>query len=404
MPDRSLGGGEIEVRAIETERDGTLVCHAANRQPDRFDDWALANVLGGLKHPSLEIHDGSDFGAMIALYRRAGLLADFIERNLESAQPGAADSWHKLHNTDSQVGCTFVYRDGAQPVGAVSAVRAWERTWLAQHFASPVTGSGDITGALHLAYLDHVLPQTDAHYSAFFIRAENHGMHAFYTKFAALAGSDTMMDRIAVDYWIHGAHPRPYPLMAGPYCKRPLFHSDEETVAHAAERTLGRQAARALSFVESQMTLPFTDERFKAAGLRRRRQGFVVTRDDHVVAAVLGEQTSPGVNLSFMLNAWWLLPVHRRLDEGGRATSLALDIVLRQPAPVPGGDRFLITLPETPAEIVTDAGFEKLGTIYLYVLTRAGLHSYYQYVADRYGEVRAAVTRRQAARLTRQSA
>jgi hypothetical protein len=130
----------------------------------------------------------------------------------------------------------------------------------------------------------------------------------------------------------------------------------------------------------------------------------VVTRDEQVVVAVLGEQTSPGVNLTFMLNAWWVLPVHARLDQGGRATSLALDIVLRQPAPVPGGDRFVITVPETPAELMLDAGFEKIGRVYLYVHSRSGLHRYYQYVADRYGEVRAAVTRRQATRLARKSA
>jgi hypothetical protein len=403
MPDRSIRGGDIEVRGIDTERDGTLVCHCANRYADRFDDWALASLLGRLKHPDVEIHDGSDFQGMVGLYRRAGLLAPFIERNLDGAMPGAAASWQKLHDTDTQVGCTFVHRDAGEPLAAFSGVRAWERTWLAQHFASAVTGGGQITGALHLAYLDFVLPRSDAHYSAFFVRAENHGMHAFYKKFAALAGTDTM-DKIAVDFWIHGPHPAPYPLVAAPYCKRPMCRSDEETIAHAAERTLGRQTARALSFEENAMTLPFTDERFKVAGLRRRRQGFVVTRNDQVVVAVLGEQTSPGVNLTFMLNAWWLLPVHGRLDQGGRATSLALDIVLRQPAPVPGGDRFVITLADTPGELMTDAGFEKLATVYLYVLSRSGLHRYYQYVADRYGEVHAAVTRRQATRLARQSA
>jgi len=404
LPDRVIKGGDIEVRAIENEREGALVCHAANRYADRVDDCELASVLGGLKHPNVELHDGSDFSRMLGLYRRAGLLAPFIDRNLASALPGAATSWRKLHDTESQIGCTFVYRDGREPLAAFSGVRAWERTWLAQHFASAATGGGQITGALHVAYLDFVLPRSDAHYSAFFARSENQGMHAFYTKFAALAGTPGTMERIALSFWIHGPQPAPYPLVAAPYCKRPLCRLDEATIAHAAQRSLGRLAARALSFEQEEMLLPVTEERFMNAGLRRRRDGFVVTRDDQVAVAVLGEQTSPGVNLTFMLNAWWLLPVHARLDQGGRATALALDMVLRQPAPVPGGDRFVITVPEAPPEPLTDAGFEKIGTVYLYVFSRSGLHRYYQYVADRYGEVRAVVTHRQAARLARRSA
>jgi len=404
LPDRVIKGGEIEVRAIESGRDGTLVCHAANRYADRVDDWELAGVLGGLKHPNVEIHDGSEFARMLGLYRRAGLLAPFIDRNLASALPGAAVSWRKLHDRDSRIGCTFVFREEHEPLAAFSGVRAWERTWLAQHFASAATGGGRITGALHLAYLDFVLPRSDAHYSAFFARAENQGMHAFYTKFAALAGSPGTMERVALSFWMHGPQPAPYPLVAGPYCKRPLCRPDEETIAHAAQRSLGRLAARALSFEEGEMLLPGTEERFMNAGLRRRREGFVVTRDDQVVVAVLGEQTSPGINLTFMLNAWWLLPVHGRLDQGGRATALALDMVLRQPAPVPDGDRFVITVPDAPPEPLTDAGFEKIGTVYLYVFSRSGLHRYYQYVADRYGEVAATVGQRHAARLSRWSA
>ena len=44
--------------------------------------------------------------------------------------------------------------------------------------------------------------------------------------------------------------------------------------------------------------------------------------------------------------------------------------MLASPPPVPGGDRFLITAPEQPVDALQAAGFEKLGTVYLYVFNR----------------------------------
>jgi hypothetical protein len=391
-PERAIAGGEIEVRAVEAEPDGRWLCHAANRHADHVDDSDLASLLGSLKHPGVERHDGASFGDMLALYRRAGLLASFIERNLTPVTLEAASNWRRLHDRRAVLGRSFAYRHQGAPEGAVSAVWAWERTWLAQHFASSAA-AGHVTGALHLAYLDFVLPRSDAHYLAFFVRAENAGMTSFYSRFADLTGTPEAMERAAVDYWLHAGGSAPLPVVTSPYSSRPLEEADEPAVAHAAERSLGRLASVALDFREGELGLSRTDERFQASRLRRFRQGSVVTRDGRTAVAVLREHTSPGVNLTWMLNASWVIPLHGTLDDG-RATSLALSTVLAAPAPVPGGDRFVITTADVPHDPLLGAGFQKIGSVYLYVFSRAGLHRYYQYVADRYGEVDAARARR----------
>jgi hypothetical protein len=402
-PCDSIPGSELDVRSLERRRDGVVVCHTANRHANRVDDTDLVNLLGTLRHPDVESHDGSDFRGVLGLYRKAGLIAEFINRNLEPVAGRAALAWSRLHDSGAGLAKTFIYRQDGGVQAAVSAVRAWERTWLAQHFASDSTGAGQATGALHLAYLDYVLPRSDAHYLAFFVKADNTTMNAFYSRFSALAGTPEAVDKVPLDYWIHGnGAPRP-PLSASRFVTRRLAAGDEVCVARAAERSLGRMVAGALSLQERQMTMDDTDRRFSAVGLRRYREGQVVTQDGRVVAAVLGEHTSPGVNLTWMLNAWWLIPVHADLDDG-QATALALDHVLASPAPVPGGDRFLITAPEQPTEALQAAGFEKLGTVYLYVFNRSGLHRYYQYISDRYGEVEALVTRRRLERGARLSA
>jgi len=400
----TIAGGELEVRSIETGAGGRTLCHAANRHADRVDDWALVDLLGALRHPDVEMHDGSDFRGVMGLYRRAGLLAGFIDRNLDPVIERAAAHWHRLHESRAAIGRTFVSRQpGGALQAAVSAVRAWDRTWLAQHFASDSTGAGQITGALHLAYLDFVLPRPDAHYLAFFVKSDNATMNAFYERFSALAGTPEVVDKVGVDYWIHRAGTTPPMAVPSPYRRRRMEAGDHRVVARAAERTLGRLAAGSLSLEEQRIELPDTEQRFKRADLRRCREGHVITRDGRAVTSVLTEQTSPGINLTWMLNAAWLLPIHPDLDDG-RATALALDGVLGAPPPVPNGDRFVITVPGVPTEPLLAAGFEKIATVYLYVFNRSGLRRYHQYVADRYGEVGAVVTRRRSERQARMSA
>jgi len=356
---------------------------------------------------------------VMGLYRRAGLLAEFIDRNLAPVLDRAASSWHRLHESSAAIARTFVARAAGQPGGAlqaaVSAVRAWDRTWLAQHFASDGAGSGQITGALHLAYLDFVLPREDAHYLAFFVKSDNATMNSFYARFSALAGTPEAVDKVGLDYWIHRSGSASAPAKTdsaidpaidpsrSPYQRRRLADADEQSVARAAEQTMGRLAAGSLAFQPGQIALPDTDRRFRRADLRRYRDGHVVTLDGRLVTCVLTEQTSPGINLTWMLNASWILPVHPDRDDG-RATALALDGVLAAPPPVPGGDRFVITVPGVPSEPLIAAGFEKIATVYLYVFNRSGLHRYHQYVADRYGEVGAVVSRRRIERQARLSA
>jgi hypothetical protein len=405
--DERIEGGEIEVRSIERGRDGRVLCHAANRHADRVDDWALVGLLSALKHPHVEAHDGSDFRSALALYRRAGLLADFINRNLDPILPEAAGSWRRLHDPSAQIGCTFLYRTPDGLRGACSGVRAWERTWLAQHFASASPADGQVTGALHMAYLDFVLPRPDAHHMAFFCKSDNEGMNAFYSKFLSLTGTPEAMEKISVDFWIRRADETgsaaPPPPRPG-YRARPLEDGDELCIGRGAERSLGRLSASALSFQDREIRLPYTDTRFQRACLRRYRDGHVVTRDGQVVTAALCEHTSPGVNLTWMLNAWWLIPVHPALDEGGAATAEALRLVIEAIPPVPNGDRFVITPSEVGPAPLLAAGFEKIAAVFLYVFDRSGMHRYYQYVADRYGEVDALVARRDVIRMARRTA
>jgi hypothetical protein len=99
-----------------------------------------------------------------------------------------------------------------------------------------------------------------------------------------------------------------------------------------------------------------------------------------------------------MLNACWVFPIHPDLDREGRALDAALAWVVGREAQSPTGERFL-NLPEgIDTEKLASWGFVKEADLYLYALTRAGLHRFVSFNTARYGGVEAASRRRTARR------
>jgi hypothetical protein len=95
-----------------------------------------------------------------------------------------------------------------------------------------------------------------------------------------------------------------------------------------------------------------------------------------------------------MLNACWVLPIHAEQDADGAALDAALQTVVERPAQSATGDRF-INLPQgMDEERLRSWGFEREAALYLYVVTRAGLHRLFHYTAGRYGEADARAVQR----------
>jgi hypothetical protein len=324
-------------------------------------------------------------------------------RNLWALAPTAAAGWRHLHGKKSDVAWTFYYRAGGALAAAITSLHAWERTWFTQHFGAVSTVGGRANGALALANVEHVLSRRDAHYMAFFVNAANTAMNAFQERFLDLTGTAEAVARTTVELWIASAAVAA-PLPGGGL--RPPGRAERLMVCRGAERALGPFAARALSFTPDELSLPTTSGSFARAGLERWRNTEVALDPGGTPAwALFQEHTSAGINLTWMLNAWWLLPVHPEGDRNGAALRAALVQVLGAPSPTPTGDRFLITDPATvPAAALQAAGFERLLRAHLYVLTRSGVHRYYHYLADRYGEVGIKTAVRDGLRVRREQA
>jgi hypothetical protein len=392
--------GDLDVRATVTSEQNRL-CHTAITKPGIANDPVMIDLLATLAHPSITVHEGRDFNTLINIYIKAGLFAPFMHRNLEPMIEQAKNVWSRLHTGAPDLVRTLVHGPDHDPDGAVTVMRPWERAWIGQHLVSTKSETEGIAGKLQLAYLDHILPRPDGHFLVFFVKADNYRMNAFYERFFASTGTPESVERNEVELWCRKGET---PITSLPRHKsfrvRPLRRSDEQLVARAVQRRFGFFTAAGLSMLPGELSLPDTAKRFARAGLKRDRNCRLVTFRSQPVYAIIEERMPPGLNLTWMLNASWIIPIHPQLDKDHLALLAALNDILQTPAQSPVGDRFLDIPAGIPPEPLQQAGFEKEADVNLCVFSRAGLQHHFHYAATRYGEIAARILDREARRST----
>ena len=266
---------------------------------------------------------------------------------------------------------------------------------MLQHFVDTSAELGGATGKLQAAYLDHLVPRPDGRYLLFFVKTDNNIMNAYLRRFFLSTGTPDAVTRSTVELWSRPAHAQRGEVLASNTHIRACTADDELVIARAARRRLGAHATSALSFVPGELYLPDTEARFAKADLTRGRTCSVATRNESLAYAVIEERSTPGVNLTWMLNASWILPIHPECDPDSAALDATLQHIVDQPAQTATGELFL-NLPEgLDAERLHAWGFTKEASLYLYVLTRAGLHRFFHYAAGRYGELGARAKNRE---------
>ena len=303
---KTLPLGRVRVRGAA---DGTC---RVSFDDNLADDPQLGELLTTLRHPDLVVQDGSDFDRPYALFKRVELLEDFMVEGVDARLDEVRDNWRRLH-TSPDICRSVMRREGDDAVAWVSSVQAWPGTWIGQHMAALPGRRGCTPGLLFSAYLDHVLLRADCRFMAIFTSTENGRINDMHRRFNELTGTSEAFSEARFEVW------RVPPGFSSPRNLSPaqMASGHHTLIARAAQRTLGVMPATALGLTDSQIEFPELAGKFDAAGLLRSRQSRVVVERGTPRVAVLHENTSVGANLTGMLDATWLLPLHQNRGRGG---------------------------------------------------------------------------------------
>ncbi|MEM9071677.1 MAG: hypothetical protein AAGE52_24425 [Myxococcota bacterium] len=379
----AINVGDLEIRNVDEVRG---ICRGAMRANPSHDSPAMVDLIARLTYPDLSVDDGANFDEFVDLYQRVGLFGPHMDRNLPPVLEAAGATWTRMHKT--ALCRTIVQEQDDKPVAAVSAVRGWEKTWVIQHMVAAPGRRHRDPGVLHRAHLDYVLPRADGQYIAAFVKADNSRVTGFFERFLALNGTPEAMGVCTVGLWIRrGGTPAP-PLCSNSDLKlRKATQRDEGIIQRGAERLMGPLCTAVLSMREGELSLPNTTREYRNGGVQRSRANYVITRKGYPIAALVEEHADPGFNLTWMLNATWVIPLHTRYQ--GDALRLAASFVANAPTEAATEDRFLILPHGVDAGEFTRVGYRLEADVRLHGLHRAGLHRYYYFIRERYGEIAA---------------
>jgi len=350
---------------------------------------ALDQIAASLGCTELELHDGKDFTGMLALYERMGLMQPYMLSGLRPPPPTMADNWRKLHEGDSSVAFTLIWRGRhGDALGAVSGVRAWDRTWLAQQFGVLPHAEPGTAAALQIAFLGLVGERADTDHLCFFVTVDNAQMNAWFERFFRFGDAFELGSRIDLARWAFLPGVRRLAGSARPGLDVTSTVLDDRRGSVFA-RSLGSVAAEALT------TCPETTSgAFARLGLERHQRTLVLSDRGCEAGLVIEEKTSPGLSLSWMLDSWWFLGS----NEAGSSNEPALERFMStiSNGSVPEHGRILLIPSRVSAAPVQAAGFTRVADARLYTLNKAGIRRYRDELALRYAEVRSAMKGRRA--------
>src|SRR5690606_18391076 len=110
-------------------------------------------------------------------------------------------AWRTAHASPDLCRTFARYEDG-DAVASVTALQAWDRTWLGQHLAARPDRTGCTPGELLMTFMDYVVLRPDCRQMVFFVAASNDRMNAIQTRFQELTGTPEAAVRVPLRAWL----------------------------------------------------------------------------------------------------------------------------------------------------------------------------------------------------------
>jgi len=385
---RRFRAGSVVIRSMSAGR-----ARAEMRAAPEAETDALQELLLERGPNPITFDDGRSLESVVAFHRSMALLDPAMEANLAATYEQAREIWRRAHAGRARLMRTAIvpWRGG---IGAtLTAVRAYERTWLLQHSAAaPAASVG--AGQLHGVLMQLGAHRADSEYFAGFVNHGARGMHAMVDAFVSQSSARMGSAR----FRLYTAPATSSPAVMPPSV-RLLRKRDEILIEHAAERQVDPVCARALGLRVGEIELPSTRAAYRRIGAERRRRAYAAFDGDRCAAILLQETASPGLALSGLLSAAMLLPVVRGADPDGAKQRALCELARATELPGAPPNRFLFLPTGADEGPVVAAGFTPVGDCTLFALHRLGIPDYQRYVAKRYGLLQARL-RGRAARLS----
>ena len=226
---------------------------------------------------------------------------------LQSSREEFKETYRKLYQEDQEIEAHFTYEKSGQIYGHVSIFRAYQRAWMVHHLAArPLNGKRTglfvLKNVLHFFEGLYRYPSIRMDHMMFYFRPENHFPNLFFGGFSRDLGNPRAC---SLDLFAYVCHPT-----EGPHAPFPqgwqltnfeIHHLPElERFYRNASGGLLLDVLRLGQTDEGNETL---EEVYRHHGFLRQWHAYALTQEQALKAVFIVNHSSPGLNLSELLNS-----------------------------------------------------------------------------------------------------
>ncbi|MBN1848110.1 MAG: hypothetical protein JW932_05945 [Deltaproteobacteria bacterium] len=158
------------------------------------DYSALTQILANAKETSVYVSNSTDMDALWEFFFDTGFLYPKKYRLLQANKEILKETYQKLYQNNPEIAKQFVYQKNGKIYGYISAIRAYERSWMIHHFAarsvnSRRNGFTVLYQIIHYLYDLARLPSAKMDYAMFYFRPENKFPDRVFGGFARKLGN-----------------------------------------------------------------------------------------------------------------------------------------------------------------------------------------------------------------------
>jgi hypothetical protein len=283
--------------------DGALKCGVEFDTVTRIERARLADAIVHAGQPEIQDVTGQKLERIWDLFVRSGFLYPEKIGGLDVARVEQTMSALMTAPGDVFKGSLFVKDD--QPYAHISALRAFRNTWIIHHLAATVAGRQRVSLArlLNLAIMEYLEQQPDIEWIRVYYRPENPWPARTLGTFARRV-SDSSLSSLRILHYLRGGL---VPALVAPSPGLRIFPAGPRHL-EAVEAYFVAQhdhiALRAEDLCAPYSSLVEVSDRYRAAGLERRREILVAERDGALSGFALLEVSSAGLNLSELTSSF----------------------------------------------------------------------------------------------------
>lgn len=296
--------GQVVYRQSDPEKG--ILCGIAILDMDIENHSRLTHIISVLTEPNSRLSQEVDTEELWKLFFDTGFMYPEKYRHIHTNRQELRDVYKKLYTNNPDIARHFTYEKNGQILAHIAMLKAYTKTWVMHHHAARITDNS-YTGLKVLRQLVHYLnglsrlPSAKTDFALGYYRPQNEFPDMVFGDFARELDDLQGCSLDLFSYTTFSTKENDVPLPLGwslSECS-PLDIWELERYYHHRS---GGLLLDALGLKKCLMVDQDLEGRYKQLGLFRKCNAYSLTFHGELNAVIIVDQSSPGLNLSDLLN------------------------------------------------------------------------------------------------------